>query len=344
MRTHLNICIPTFNRSDYLIEALNSFEKDTLEKYYNLINIYISDNASTDDTETAVSQYKSKTSLNIQYIKQKYNKGALVNLFEAVKMIEDKTGHFWLFGDDDKINKGSIERIFYEINENEIDILLMNRIICDINLNPIRNDSYFKDKKDVQFIIRNDEDYIKYLKSIKTLDGLMCFISSIIGGPNLLNFIIQELEQDNFYKQNLFPHTYFIHKYIRQNANVRIHYLSKPLIYWRGDNTSKDGRTMKINSMMNYEEQIQIAIKVIKNRNVLKEYLNVIKNTYHIGRHLYYTIGSDKDEIEYNRYIVFLLRFNIFFAYYLSLLEIVIVVYKYIKMSLLYFTGHPKKS
>ena len=79
MRTHLNICIPTFNRSDYLIEALNSFEKDTLEKYYNLINIYISDNASTDDTETAVSQYKSKTSLNIQYIKQKGNCNSWIN-------------------------------------------------------------------------------------------------------------------------------------------------------------------------------------------------------------------------------------------------------------------------
>ena len=66
----LTFCIPTYNRSCYLAEALQrlTVSLQEVKEYYSII---ISDNNSTDDTYEIVSKYKLK--LNIKYIKQKEN-------------------------------------------------------------------------------------------------------------------------------------------------------------------------------------------------------------------------------------------------------------------------------
>lgn len=50
----LSICIPTYNRSRYLAVSLNNIIKHA-NTFYGEIEIIISDNASTDDTATVVS-------------------------------------------------------------------------------------------------------------------------------------------------------------------------------------------------------------------------------------------------------------------------------------------------
>lgn len=51
----LSICIPTYNRSTYLEEALCNIINDT--SFSDDIEIIISDNASTDNTQEIVSKY-----------------------------------------------------------------------------------------------------------------------------------------------------------------------------------------------------------------------------------------------------------------------------------------------
>lgn len=63
----LSICIPTFNRSAYLKNSLNSIigQKEFQKGY---VEIVVSDNASTDDTQVIVKEYMSRYE-NIKYFK-----------------------------------------------------------------------------------------------------------------------------------------------------------------------------------------------------------------------------------------------------------------------------------
>lgn len=67
----LSICIPTYNRSSYLKNSLNSIvcQKEFQEGN---IEIVISDNASTDDTQLVVEEYMSRYE-NIKYFKNMEN-------------------------------------------------------------------------------------------------------------------------------------------------------------------------------------------------------------------------------------------------------------------------------
>lgn len=70
IRPILSLCIPTFNRSLYLKQALEALV--TNKDFDNEVEIVISDNASTDDTEQIGKTYADKYS-NIKYFRNKEN-------------------------------------------------------------------------------------------------------------------------------------------------------------------------------------------------------------------------------------------------------------------------------
>ena len=73
MNTLVTIAIPTYNRADnYLKQALSS----ALVQTYRNIEIIVSDNCSTDNTESVVKNFKDS---RIRYFKQKKNIGPYKN-------------------------------------------------------------------------------------------------------------------------------------------------------------------------------------------------------------------------------------------------------------------------
>ncbi len=78
----LSICIPTYNRGTYLKKTLENYINCTS---FNEIEIVISDNCSTDDTETIVKSFTDKYS-NIKYQKLEQNIGADRNITKAMLM------------------------------------------------------------------------------------------------------------------------------------------------------------------------------------------------------------------------------------------------------------------
>ncbi len=72
-RPTVSICIPTYNRARYLRCLLESFVANIHDLTHSH-EILISDNASTDNTESVVAEFSSK--LNIRYIKRPQNYGA----------------------------------------------------------------------------------------------------------------------------------------------------------------------------------------------------------------------------------------------------------------------------
>ncbi len=98
----VTIGIPTYNRANFLVQTIES----VLNQTYNNIEIVISDNASTDQTQSLCEQYKSRDT-RITYIRQEKNLGPTPNFLEALK---NATGLFFMWlGDDDWIDLNYIE-------------------------------------------------------------------------------------------------------------------------------------------------------------------------------------------------------------------------------------------
>ncbi|WP_214071532.1 glycosyltransferase [Mucilaginibacter sp. dw_454] len=88
----VSIIVPTYNRSIYLKETLNSILSQSFTDY----EIIITDNNSTDDTENVV---KSFSDPRIVYSKNPENVGSVNNYNEALKLVKGTYIH--LFSDDD---------------------------------------------------------------------------------------------------------------------------------------------------------------------------------------------------------------------------------------------------
>ncbi|MCX2481802.1 glycosyltransferase family A protein [Pedobacter sp. MC2016-15] len=125
----LTIAIPTYNRSNFLDQALLSIYNQIGDKA-DLIEIIVSDNNSSDNTTEVVNQHI-RNGLPINYVKNDVNKGADFNISQCFKLAN---GKFVLtFGDDDKLLNGTIDKIIAVIKEYpDFGILYLNwRLISD---------------------------------------------------------------------------------------------------------------------------------------------------------------------------------------------------------------------
>jgi glycosyltransferase involved in cell wall biosynthesis len=94
----ISICIPQYNRINYLLESLRIIETQTFEH----IEIVISDDCSTDDTQLKILELKQRYKYPIIYARSETNLGYDRNLREAIGLA---TGEYILIiGNDDTIN------------------------------------------------------------------------------------------------------------------------------------------------------------------------------------------------------------------------------------------------
>ena len=107
----LGIYIPTYDRRERLEECLRSMIPQ-LGKYN--LPIFISDNSKGNDTEALIKQLKEEYA-DIYYKRNDSGLGNTyaANLVSLLAMIN--TEFVWLFGDDDLIKEGAIDRILKEI-------------------------------------------------------------------------------------------------------------------------------------------------------------------------------------------------------------------------------------
>ena len=109
----LTIGIPTYNRSQYLSKCLKAIYEQIEDNP--LVEVFVSDNDSSDDTATVVNAYKSFG--NLTYYKQKENIGGDNNIDYLYK---HAAGNYILVcGDDDYYNWGTVDLILKVISENK---------------------------------------------------------------------------------------------------------------------------------------------------------------------------------------------------------------------------------
>lgn len=118
----LSICIPTYNRSNYLKICLNSIMSQV---DINLpIEIIVSDNCSTDNSLEVIDEYINNPLFRL--VKQERNLGPIVNGYELIS--KHAMGKFcWYVGDDDYIMNGAIPCIVDLISQNkEVDFFYVD--------------------------------------------------------------------------------------------------------------------------------------------------------------------------------------------------------------------------
>lgn len=117
----LTIIIPTYNRCSLLKKSLDRLlpmTKDFLE----LVDIYVSDNDSTDETKDIVCHFLASYP-NLKYFKQEENIGAANNFYDATKRV--KTKYVTLLSDDDMVLPNYLSTIIQILSKNT-DVGLVN--------------------------------------------------------------------------------------------------------------------------------------------------------------------------------------------------------------------------
>lgn len=171
----LSIAIPTYNRAGFLENLLHNIvpQAKALE---GMIEICISNNASSDNTREMVMSFKDKYPDLIKYNDNEKNLGYDRNMLKAIELA---VGEFiWTFGDDDLVREGGLNEVIKLIKESSIEktgLIFVRReeyfvdkktgekIICCNTVDKDRPEIFMMDKKDVIGMYSPDPGFMSVL-------------------------------------------------------------------------------------------------------------------------------------------------------------------------------------
>lgn len=268
----LSICIPTYNRADYIGETLKSI----IEQSNASVEIIISDNASNDNTEDVVNEYKQNFK-NITYYKWPENMGADANY---LKVIELASGRYcWFMGSDDVIEKGGVDYILTQIKETpDCEIFLAKRLECDIGLIPMNKREWFKDEID-RYDTRNNKDLIRYFNNCISLGGVFSYLSTIVFKKERW----KECDDQDSYIGTAYIHAYLLLKIVKEGAYIAL--LDHEVVLTRGGNASflTEGVCKRIK--LDFDGYCKIADELFKyNVSVYEAFLGILRREHKFNR------------------------------------------------------------
>lgn len=212
----LSICIPTYNRSDYLDQCLASLVPQALECQ---IPIYLSDNASSDNTQQVIQKYKAIYT-KIFSFKQEANLGHDLNHKSVITMAT--TEFAWLLGDDDIVLSGSLQKVIHFLESTpNCELLLLNAIRTDNDLRP--RGMQFQVDQDVFITDCND---LLVHHSDKLTFGMIIINSRLFNSSDADKF----LGTAHYYGGGVYE--YLANNFARHHCNCIV-ILKDPMVYLR---------------------------------------------------------------------------------------------------------------
>lgn len=292
MSIKLSICIPTYNRGNFIGETIQSIIDQATEE----IEIVISDNASQDNTEAIVQSFKEKFP-NITYFRWSENMGADKNYLKAVELAKGE--YCWLMGSDDTIADDAIKIIFSKIaSHSDVDIFLCDRIECDIKMKPLSNRTWFSDAG-LLHDTSTHQGMINYFNSANSLGGVFSFLSSIIVRKN--RWVEDENMKD--FIGTAYIHVYLLMKIITSGCKLK--HINIPLIMCRGENDSfaTDGACKRI--LLDYKGYFQIAERFFSTSSeTFNAFIKILKREHPFRRLIkIQQICSEDDFLEFSPYL-----------------------------------------
>jgi abequosyltransferase len=224
----LSICIPTYNRADYLIRTLNLL-KNQLNSDVQLV---ISDNHSTDTTRKKIENFKKNNSfLNIKICHQEKNLGFDKNVLSVINLADGQ--YCWLLSDDDFIIYNSIQRILKKIEEMpDTALFLINYSRFDVNQKKITAKKMINLKNDVAYTDFNSFYFTKTSRSYFYILGTNIITMSV----NVFKrsyWLDAEKTLHNFVGLN-FIHVFVLTKSI--SLHPKIYFIAQPMLQYSCNN------------------------------------------------------------------------------------------------------------
>ncbi len=229
MSIKLSFCIPTYNRGAYLGRLIESIASQWTDE----VEIVISDNASTDNTEEIIADYQKKYP-RIVYSKSETNLGPDRNYLRAVELAQGE--YCWLFGSDDYLAEGAIARMLGEIQDNR-DIYLTAR-------QEEKGKRDWLDYGDDKVCNLCDKvELLDYLNHAQSVGALFSYLSSIVIRRAAWTSAV--VNED--YIGTAYVHVQVIMEMIK-NGSGQIKYISQafPIVGDGGDTFMADGYARRV--------------------------------------------------------------------------------------------------
>lgn len=171
----LTICIPTFNRKTELRQALESIEKELGASAH----VVVSDNASTDATETMCETFGRRNVLkSFRYCRADQNYGPDWNYLKAVSLAD--TDYRMILGSDDALMPGAAE-LLREVIESEVDIAIFSRALFDRKFEQMRGvQTFWKSNAPSTIDMSQPRELAAYIRSCKSLAGVFSYLSCFV--------------------------------------------------------------------------------------------------------------------------------------------------------------------
>jgi abequosyltransferase len=162
----LSIAIPTYNRAVFLRELLDELLPQLSPGLP--VEVIISDNCSTDETEATVRSFVER-GLRVRYLRNDGNIGADANILQC---FESASGRYvWVVGDDDILIDKTISKVLHLLNDSDYSLVYM----CPYWF---RND--FRKERRADPFRRSSEEFVQNLQFSSRVGGMLTFISSVI--------------------------------------------------------------------------------------------------------------------------------------------------------------------
>jgi glycosyltransferase involved in cell wall biosynthesis len=220
--TLLSICVPTYNRSYLLEGTIESIVASVSFSGYSNVEIIISDNASTDDTQLMIRKLTNR----YPFIRSRLNDKNVQdeNFFIAAR--EAKGEYVWIFGDDDLMEIHAVAEVLKSIKANH-QLILLNYSIWNKDFSELVRPVRYNYKENLTF--EKSNDVLKYFGTGPQ------FISSVVIEKKLF------LSEKSYDYRRLHPYgnsfLYAVYAAISESKG-RTSYLSAPLLKYRGYNSN----------------------------------------------------------------------------------------------------------
>jgi len=192
------------------------------------VQIAISDNASTDETPQLIEEYSSRFP-NFDYSRNDKNYGGGFNILRAAEL--SRAEYCIICGDDDAFLPDAIRRLLVYLKDGP-DILLFNRILCDLNLKPILASHYVSlAPTDTLVKFDSERDFVRYFDRCNTVAGAFSFLSSDVFRTELWRKHADFVSKSD---PGYYPHIDILLGVLRDGATLR--YVDEALVYCRGNN------------------------------------------------------------------------------------------------------------
>lgn len=215
----LTLCIPTYNRAQYLNELLNSIESQLTK----LVEIVICDNHSTDNTVEIISAAIDR-GMPIRFIRHEANLGPDRNFISCIS--NSITKYCWFIGSDDVLERDAIENVIVTILKFQPTALIVNKRGYSSDLKTPRITYNPMGSSKSRIITSNSPRHI-----VEALAANFGYIGLICVERNAWNSVIAEK-----YIGTAYVHVYILQKLLKDG--YPFYYLDKPCLRWRFDNDS----------------------------------------------------------------------------------------------------------